>query len=633
MPALCAVSARSHANAEDLTGLELETLMQMDVEVTTATRSAQSVYTVAAPIFVITAQDIRHSGASSVPEAIRLAPGVVVGQIDPGKWFVGMRGFAWQYANKALILLDGRGVYSPLNSSVYWNVLDIPIEDIDRIEVIRGPGDARWGSHAMNGIINIITSRAADTRGTALSALLDSNGGSTFTARHGGALAENADYRAYAKYLDHGDFATAIGHHRLGDRAALRTGVRLDAVSRSVDRFTFIGDLQMGRDTSSLGGQTFTPLRYDTNEWSALGRWERGAPGRLNQHLQLSFDRLNQELYEERDTFDLAYQAQLPERHAQTFTFGATYKRSVDALSAAIAIEPARMKQQTYGFFIHDSIALGTRSRVLLGSQFEHNRFTGWEVQPNLQFIYMRTDRQSYWASVARAVRTPLRTEDGFALEIPIFPGGVVRALGNRDLHAEDVLAWQAGVRMGILEDLFLDIAAFYNEYQDLIIQQAGAPFFEPAPPPGRTIFPAVFVNSAAGHTKGIEVVLRAQPVRHWSLAWSGSLYSQTRWSDPLGYGAVTAVEHQFQLHSSMGLNPQLRWNADLYYVGALSVGGVPAYYKFDTQLAWTPGSGFELALGVRNAFEREHQEAGANSVDAATVVPRMGYLRVLRHF
>ena len=631
--ALCSFAAAAQEPQSNLSDLDLQTLMQMDLNVTTVSKTAQSLYSVAAPIYVITAEDIRRAGARTVPDAIRLAPGVVVGQIDPGKWVVGMRGFAWQYANKALILLDGRGVYTPLNSSVYWNTLDVPMDQIDRIEVIRGPGDARWGSHAVNGIINIITLPASETRGSAASAQLDSNGSTEFVVRHGASLSPDVAYRAYAKYLDQSDYAGTENFPRLGDRAAFRTGLRLDAATQTGDRYSLMADVQSGRDTSILSGQNRVPIRYDADEWSVVSRWERGSAGKLNQQLQLSFDRINQTFYEKRRTLDFSYQAQLPQRFDQTWTFGVTYKNTADRLSAEIGIAPDRATQNIYGVFIHDAIALGEKTRVLLGTQLEHNELTGWEAQPNLQLIYSPAERLSYWASVSRAVRTPLRTEDGFDLEVPISPGSAVLIDGNRDLRAERVLAWQAGVRMGVREDLFVDLAAFYSHYDDLVIQQAGTPVFEPQPPPGRTLFPAVYMNSASANTRGIEAAIKGQPVTQWNVSASASVYSQTRLSDPLGFGSVSAVDHQFQMHSAWHVSPVLQWSVDLYYTGELSTGDVPSYYKLDSELTWSAGRKFVFALGVKNALDRAHVEAGVNSVDTVTWIPRTTYLRVINQF
>jgi len=621
-----AVEAGEEKQNEDLTSLDLATLMQMDVEVTTASKTAQSIYDVAAPIYVISSQDIRRSGATSIPEALRMAPGVVVGQIDPAKWVVAPRGFATQYANKALVLLDGRAVYTPYNSSVYWNTLDIPMEDIERIEVIRGPGDARWGSHAVNGIVNIITKLATDTRGGLASVTVDSEGGRILSVRHGGALSTNLNYRAYAKYLSQDDFTVASGDAGLHDRSALRAGLRLDGEISGGDRIVFIGDIQSGRDTAIIPAQAPVP-HYDADEWSALVRWERNEPGRVNQQAQLSFDRLNQEIYEERETLDFAYQVQLPEFRRNIWTIGATYKRSSDVTSPALRIVPARMTQNVYGAFLHDRIVLSETSQLSFGSQFERNRFTGWELQPNLQFLYKPHEQRSFWASVSRAVRTPLRTEDGFNFEFPIFPGAFGRFVGNEELKAERVLAWQAGARLTIRDDWFVDIAAFYNEYDDLVMTSAGVPFFEPLPPPGRTIFPQTYTNSLSGHTRGVETVLKGRPLPGWDLAVSYSLYSQTPWSDPLGFGSVAAVEHQFQVHSSAAIVRNLEWNVSLYYTDGLTTGDVPEYYKLDTQLAWKPVEALRLSVGIRNALSPRHREIGINSIDVPTRIPRTVYL------
>jgi iron complex outermembrane receptor protein len=609
---------------------ELDFSNMMRMEVTTASKQAQSISDIAAPVYVITADDIRRGGANSIPEALRLAPGVMVGQIDQGKWVVSLRGFGWQYANKALVLLDGRAVYSPLASIVYWDSLDVPMEDIERIEVIRGPGDARWGSHAVNGIVNIITKFAAETRGAVLSVATDTDGSGILTARHGAALSENLDYRVYAKYLSQGDLPMAAGISRLGDRQALRAGLRLDGVSHSDDRFTFIGDLQSGRDASvAVAGRSL--LRYDADEWSALARWERGNAGRLKQQAQLSLDRLDQQLYEVRETLDAAYQAQLPEWHVHNFTLGATYKHTEDD-AGPISVFPPRMTQHIYGAFVHDRIALAAKTKLLLGSQFEHNPFSGWEVQPNIQLLYAPTERRSFWASVSRAVRTPLRIEHDFNVEYPIFPGGFARITGNPDLQAESVLAWQAGTRLMLRDNLFLDFAAFYNDYEHLVLLQGAPPVFEPLPPPGRTIFPTSYVNGASGHTRGIEAALKMHPLARWDLAASYSLYSQTPWTDPY-FGTVTAVEHQFQIHSSAGLTAHLEWNVDLYYTGPLTTGTAPDYYKLDSQLAWTPWKSVQLAIGVKNALDARHREVGGNGVDVAAEIPRTGYLRVLKQF
>jgi iron complex outermembrane recepter protein len=632
------VAARAlHAQESrpDLASLDLTELMQMDVEVTTATKSAQSIYDVAAPIFVISAEDIRRAGATSIPEALRLAPGVVVGEIDPGKWIVSPRGFAWEFANKSLILLDGRAVYTPLNSSVYWNTLDVPIQNIERIEVIRGPGDARWGSHAVNGIINVITKRAAESHGTSVSALLDTDASTTFTAQHGGSLAHDTDYRVYAKYLSDGDFPMTDGQPRLGDRTAFRSGVRADSQLTAQDQLTFIGDFQSGRDTSILPGQNFIPQRYNADEWSLMARWDRNSPGRVVQQAQLSFDRLQQEIYETRHTFDFAYQAQLPAGRMQTLTLGATYKRSSDWLPASISVYPTSTIQQTYGAFLHDQITLGSATRLLLGSQFEHNEYTGWEVQPNLQLLYAPKDRLAYWASVSRAVRTPLRTEDGFDLVFPIFPGGYVRALGNHDLRSETVNAWQAGVRAGLAEQLFLDVSVFYNDYDDLILQRAGDPIFTilPDPGPSQTIFPATYINAGGATTRGLEVSLETQPFERWNVAASVSLYHQSELSDPLGFGSFTGVNHQFQLHSNVTLVPHLEWNLNFYNVGASTLAAGSSYNRLDTQLLWTPRDKWQVALGVKNAIDPDHVEAAGNSVDAIAKIPRVGYLNVFAQF
>jgi iron complex outermembrane receptor protein len=230
-------------------------------------------------------------------------------------------------------------------------------------------------------------------------------------------------------------------------------------------------------------------------------------------------------------------------------------------------------------------------------------------------------------------VRTPLRTENGFGLEFPIFPGGYVRIVGNPELKAETVVAGQAGVRAGFGEALFLDVAVFYNDYDNLIIQRAGAPLFEPSPPPGRTIFPAVYSNAGGATTRGVEVAVQAQPLARWHVAGSASFYRQSTLSDPLGFGSITGVNHQFQLHSNVTLLPNLEWNANYYYVGGSTPGEVGSFNRLDVQLLWTPHENWQHALGVRNAIHPNHDEARKNSENAFASNTTVCYLNALAQF
>jgi iron complex outermembrane recepter protein len=606
----------------------------MNEPVTTASKSAQSIYDVAAPVYVITARDIQRAGATSIPEALRLAPGVIVNQIDPGKWAVSIRGFAFEYSNKALVLLDGRALYTQLNSSVYWNTMDTVVDDIERIEVIRGPGDARWGSHALNGIVNIITKSSAKTQGALLSTTVDSHNTQILTARYGGELSPQAHWRTYVKDISRGDMAMATESSRLGDFHALRVGGRIDVRHGASDQWMFLADLQQGRDgigSSLVAGGSAT--RYDIGEWSALARWHRDPQDGIEQQAQLSWASLDQEIYETRRTLDFAYQAQLREWHAQQVTLGAGYKHTADDIGQVLTTVPDRMTQESYSAFIHDRIALTGKASLLLGSQFEHNVFTGWEAQPSLQWLYKAREERTYWVSLARAVRTPLRLEEGLQLSIPLFPGALVRVSGNRDLKSEEVRSAQAGARLALRHNLWMDVTAFYNRYRDLIETVAQAPVFEPLPPPGNLVFPSMILNAQAFDTWGAELAVEATVNSRWRLTGSYTFYSQPERVDADTSGSYAAMEHQFQLHSSVQLVRKLEWNVDLYRVGALTSGQVPSFYKLDTQFAWRPLEALQLALGVKNSLSPQQREVGVNSVNVPTEIPRSAYLRMSWQF
>jgi len=613
---------------EDLTAISLEELM--DIEVTSVSKKEQQLSRAAAAIYVITQEDIRRSGVTSIPGALRMAPGLQVARIDASKWAITARGFNGRFSNKLLVLIDGRSVYSPLFSGVYWDVQDTLLEDVDRIEVIRGPGATMWGANAVNGVINIITKSAAQTQG----GLLSAGGGSEERGfgglRYGGRLGGNAHYRFYSKYFNRNGLRNGPGESVSDQWDILRGGFRMDMSLSRRDSLTLQGDLYHGREAQRVDSATLSPpfLRTFRDQHkpaggNVLGRWVHSYEG-SETALQVYYDRTLREdslLGQVLGTFDVDFQQDkaVANRHELMWGFG--YRLTDAALKNQFSFqfEPDRRRDSLFSAFLQDDIGLiEERLRLTLGSKFEHNPFSGFEVQPTVRLAWLAHPRHTAWLAISRAVRTPSPGDQNVRINATVWPGAkgvanLLSLLGNRDFRSEDLLAYELGYRVQATERVAVDVASFYHSYDELRSFRAGVPYLESTPAPLHVVVPGYFENNTAAESHGLEVAATWRPSERWkwSAGYTGLALRLRRRPGDLD---MTMLEgdspaHQVNVRSYADLTRTVQFDAVLYYVGTLPRLHVPAYTRVDARLGWRPRPDLELSLSLQNLLNDRHAE------------------------
>jgi iron complex outermembrane receptor protein len=638
----------------------LEDLLSM--EVTSVAKKKQPLNEVAAATFIITGEDIRRSGVTSIPEALRLAPGIQVARIDANKWAISSRGFNSQFVNKLLVMIDGRTVYTSAYSGVYWDAQDTLLEDVDRIEVIRGPGAAVWGANAVNGVINIITRHASQTEGVFLTAAAGSEEKALTGFRYGTDIGEEGSARFYVKYNDRdASSLPATGGDAGDDWSSWRAGFRADGRLSQENLWTFQGDIYDSRENQLVvqwkdpldpANAPYAPFymilavedEVSSSGWNLLGRWEHMVSETSNLQLQVYFDHTDRSeliIDQVHDTLDIDFQHQFRPLAAHDVIWGLGYRRISDEFNNTFqgAMIPDSSSRDLFSAFVQDEIELVPDSwRLIIGSRFEHNDYTGFEVQPSVRLLWTPDPRNTLWSAVSRAVRTPSRLERGsqmISMIIPAMPPylpqpTVLHSLGNEDFDSERLVAWELGYRMQPREDLSLDLAVFYNDYDDL-------QSFE-AVNPSLPVSDVIFDNKLAADSHGLELVADWWPLDWWRLQGS---YSYLRVSvslsddsrDPEDNNSLvedSSPEHQFSLRSMMNLRDDLMLDMWLYRVGELKRTAysrpdmsVLAYTSFNLRLAWMPTRNLELSLVGQNLFDDHHPEFVGENFITATEVER----------
>ncbi len=622
----------------DLNELSLEELKQ--VMIVSVSKKPEKLSEAAAAISVITAEDIRRSTAITIPDLLRGVPGLQVGQINANTWAVGSRGFNHRYANKLLVLIDGRSVYTPMFSGVYWHVQDMLLEDIERIEVIRGPGATLWGANAVNGVINIITKHTADTQGGLLTAGTGNEEQGFGGFRYGFRLGRKAYGRAYLKYSKRDDFRDAYSRHGEDDWDTLKGGFRFDWEGPGQDVFTFQGDIYNGDAGERMGrlaalSEYLDITRYDQDfsGGNLLFRWQHTFSDTADTTLQVYYDRTRmhnsfsigpRSRYTERfDTFDIDFQHrfQLGTRHALVWGVGCRIVRDhfSDTNSPIFTFDPGSRTNRLFSAFFQDDITLiPGRLRLVLGTKVEHNDYTGFEVQPSARLLWKLGDRQVIWAAVSRAVRTPSRYEhDSQSMSIGVVPLGLPTLLsveGNRHVDSENLRACELGYRLQVTPALFLDLALFYNVYSDFRSVEPGRFFFASRPQPAHFVFALDVDNGLDARTYGLEVSVDWDP-KPWLRLQAAYTYLDIEMHNDrntfyaFGNPPEDSNPHnQFSLNASVDLRWNLEWDIGLRYVDDLG-DFVDSYLEMDMRLAWSPVRDFEIALIGRNLFDDHHPE------------------------
>jgi iron complex outermembrane recepter protein len=641
----CAARARAEtsddARAGELRQLSLEQLM--NVEVTSVAKEPQKLLRAPAAIQVITSEDIRRSGATSLPEALRLADNLEVAQENAHDWAISARGFDANLANKLLVLIDGRAVYTPLYGGVLWNVQDYLLEDIDRIEVISGPGGTLWGANAVNGVINIITKAARNTQGVYASAAAGNRVDELASARYGGELAPDVYWRVYGKYTDLADEVTSTGVSAQDAWHMGRGGFRLDAQTGSRDAVTVQGDFYNGKEEFGANGVA------DLSGGNLLSRWTHTTGDGATMSLQFYYDHthLTQpyaasppadfytgfpggSLVDDLDTYDLDYQYHFGWGDRQKLAFGLGYRatRELDVDPSIVRFFPPALNQSLYNAFVQDEIRLAPNVLFTAGTKLEHNDYTGFEAEPSARLQWNLTDDQMLWSAVSRAVRTPSRYDRDLLVPSGLygappplqFPAYFLR--GNPDFTSERLIAYEAGYRAALTSELSTALSAFYNVYQNLRSTTA-TPTSATYPFP----LPVYFQNNLEGETHGIELSLTYQVLAAWRLHLGYDLLLEhivpkPGATDATGASNETAdPQQQFQLRSSANLPRDLDFDAALRWVDSLhinnsptggpDVGIVPSYFEFDARLAWHAAQRLEFAVVGQNLLHERHTEYG----------------------
>src|SRR6266481_5979548 len=470
------------AAAGNLKQLSLEQLGNL--EVTSVSKEPEKMQRAAAAIYVLTQEDIRRSGATSIPEVLRLVPGVEVAQIDSSTWAVGMRGFGSSLSRSVLVLIDGRSVYTPLFAGVYWQVQDTLLEDVERIEVIRGPGGTIWGANAVNGVINIITKSAKDTRG-----MLVSTGGGNLDQgfanfRYGAGNNDSFNYRIYGKTFIRGpEFHS--DRHQFDDWRMGQVGFRADWDLPKHDTVTLQGDLYNGDAGQRVGINSYSPpymanveQNVELGGGNLLGRWKRVLGEGSDIQLQTYYDRTNRKqanFAESRDTFDIDFVHRFALPFRQDFLWGAGVRLSsgnTTQVVPTLAFMPNHFTDKLYSAFVQDEVAVvPNKLSLTFGSKFLHNSYSGFEVEPGARVLWTPDPQQAVWAAITRAVRTPSRVEEDLQLTGLFVPDPLTfyRVVGDRGFFSENLVGYETGYRSLVKPRFYVDIAAFYNNYNHLL--------------------------------------------------------------------------------------------------------------------------------------------------------------------
>lgn len=638
--------ALASADAADLFDRSIEELGQLVVVM--PARQRQSVQQASSAIYVITAEDIRRSGYTTLPEILRLAPGVEVARNGAHTWTISIRGFTENISNKLLVLIDGRSVYSPLFAGVFWDAQDVFIPDIERIEIISGPGGTLWGTNAVNGVINIMTRSAGNTQGV----LVNAGGGNEINGfggvRYGWQPGENIAARAYVKYQNHGDSEARTGGSAFDEWDRTQAGFRMDWRLNEADDIRFEGDIYDATLSDLLRGD-FTlgtlpgpdmPGNVDLAGHNLVARWRRQLDNGLIR-LQAYYDyteRFQPGTFEEqRDTVDVDFQHQLQAgRH--NLVWGAGYRSTSDKMGNTLfaTFLPPERTIETWRLFAQDEFPLVPDKLLMtVGLELNQNTYTDWEWQPNLRLSWLIDDNQTFWASVSRAVRIPARLNTDLVLTAPLSNPNIpvpiyFNVFGSEDFQSEELVATEAGYRMLVNQDLWFDAAVFYNQYDRLQSQEVGTPFVV-GDPPEYFVIPGTLANLLKGDTWGGTLVTTWQARSDWRLQFQYAyldfdleLKPPSANVDALNI-AGNSPEHQAAVYSYL----ELPWNLELF-AGVRYVDELPSFdlsdrIAVDASLGWRPRENFRLSLTGRDLTEDEHLEFGSAS---SNLIERSVYLQ-----
>lgn len=605
-PTLC-LAETALPSPDELKRMSLEELM--DIEVTLVSRHAEKLSEAASAVQVITQEDIRRSGASTLPEALRLASNLQVAQVDGREWAISARGFNNTAANKLLVMIDGRTVYTPLYSGVFWDAQHVLLEDVDRIEVVSGPGGTLWGSNAVNGVINIVTKDAKSSQGGYFATGAGTYLHDFIQGRFGDRVGQNAFFRVYSQRIQRNSTVLANGRDAKNGSGLAQGGFRMDWQRSDSDRLTVQGDLYDGAYRQGAAGKT------SLTGQDVIGRWNHTFSPESELQAQAYFDRTWRkstlapgfDFTSEVKTYDFDLHHRFPLGQRQNIIWGAGYRLMQDDIGnfAFLAFLPARKDLQRFNAFAQDEIALvPKRLKLILGSKLEHEDYSGWNVQPAGRAAWTPDDRQTVWGAVSRAVRTPSRIDVEFYAPQPPVAPGTLKFAGSPEFESENLIAYELGYRIQPLEAISLSLAAFYNRYDDMRSVEL----------PNPANLTVEFRNGLEGDSRGAELSGRFQAT-HWWKVHAGYTYLEKDIWEKAGHkdftnprGEWNDPAHQASLQSFMDLPAGFQLNVSAYYVDDLPLPAVHSRFTYDAGIVWLYRN-LEFSVHGRNLADDQDPE------------------------
>jgi iron complex outermembrane receptor protein len=641
-PLLLALVAPPCVAITDYFDMTLEQLLQ--IEVLSVSKKPEAVASAPAAVYVVTTDQIQRSGVTNIPDALRLVPGVQVARLDSNSWAISIRGFNSPLSNKLLVLVDGRSIYNPVFGGTLWEAHNLMLEDVERIEVIRGPGGSLWGANAVNGVINIITKNSRDTQGNLASVIYGNEEKGTLNARHGGRIGEDGTYRVYAKGFRQDESRKPGGGDTYDNWDGFRSGFRADWG----DAFMLQGDVyrtnaEQLRTDYSLFPPYAAVKQQDIRYQGAhlLGRWSDKRPNDAQLALQAYINWTQRDepfnFNDERITYDVDAQYNFAPRGIHELIIGGGLRLLNDNKQGSHNVEfnPRKRRDELYSFFIQDKITLQPDAWFLtLGSKFEYNDFSGYEPQPNIRLQWNATSKQTFWSAISRAVRTPTAIEEDVTSTLGAAPNALVALEPNDHFHSEELVAYELGYRHQISPRLSLDIAAFYNDYQNLTTTSILAPrLVMNGIDPLHILIPVQFTNEMKGTTSGVEIA------SNWSLNDSlnfmmnySYLHLELEHQDPAQKGAEQLYpRHQAGIAIFYNLGNQWTLDTTATYVDELVT--TPAYIRWNLILGKQLGNNLRVNLIGKNLGDSHHPEFGSMADINAAEIERSIFAKVTWSF
>jgi iron complex outermembrane receptor protein len=619
-----------------LADISLEELM--DIKVTSVSKREQNLSRAAAAVFVINQEDIRRSGAVNIPDLLRMAPGVDVEQIDANAWAIGIRGFNSRFSNKVLVLIDGRTVYDPIFSGVFWDQLEVPLEDIDRIEVIRGPGATIWGANAVNGVINIITKSSKETKGGQVTAGGGSQTQATSQLQYGGTAGRNGTYRVFGNYSNIGNSAAQNGAAANDHWQRMNTGFRSDWEASKSDSLMFQGDLFANQENENRRPgfiatpyDQILPQTVDAAGGDFLARWDHTLAGGSQTSLQAYYDtyrRTDSGVPLKVSTFDLDFHHHIAAGDRQEIVWGLGYRADTSGGSPgySVAFTPPFRTVSLFNIFLQDEIRISYGLWATIGVKLEHNPYTGFQIEPSVRMVWAPPARRyTVWAAASSAIREPARADADVQSDLQRFPLSantieVVRLFGNPRVKAEEIRDYELGYRSDLTKTLSLDVTTFLSFYRHLETIEPQAPVIIPGSPLIIEI-PTLYENKARAVDYGGELSLTWKAAARWRISPGYSYLHATVRQDPTSQGQASSAvaadfpQNMFQIRSLLNLSRNIEFDQSLYYTARLPGGAIPGHARLDLRLARRIGESTEISIVGQNLLRPRTLEYG-DSVD-----------------